>query len=112
MVLVDPAARGRHVGTALLQRGLELAGADATARLDATPSGEAIYRKLGFAGEYRLARWFLDVKPPPMRSPIQRAAARACRIGRRFARWTSVHSAPHALACFNVSLTKLRSTHE
>jgi predicted N-acetyltransferase YhbS len=66
MVLVHPAARGRQVGTALLQRGLELAGGDATARLDATPSGEAIYRKLGFAGEYRLARWCLDVKPPPV----------------------------------------------
>jgi predicted N-acetyltransferase YhbS len=61
MVLVDPASRGRHVGTALLQRGLELA--DATARLDATPSGEAIYRKLGFASEYRLARWYLDARP-------------------------------------------------
>ena len=78
MVLVDPVARGRHVGTALLQRGLELAGADATARLDATPSGEAIYRKIGFAGEYRLARWFLDVNAAAHRSPIQRAAARAC----------------------------------
>src|SRR5262245_25611282 len=43
MVLVDPAARGRHVGTTLLQRGLDLAGADATARLDATPAGEPIY---------------------------------------------------------------------
>ena len=64
MVLVDPVARGRHVGTTLLQRGLELVAADATARLDATPSGEAIYRTIGFAGEYRLARWFLDVRPP------------------------------------------------
>jgi GNAT superfamily N-acetyltransferase len=63
MVLVEPAARGRHVGTTLLQRGLGLAGADATARLDATPSGEAIYRKLGFVGEYRLARWCLDATP-------------------------------------------------
>jgi predicted N-acetyltransferase YhbS len=65
MVLVDPTARGKHVGTALLQRGLELAGADVTVRLDATPAGEAIYHRLGFAGEYRLARWFLDVTPPP-----------------------------------------------
>jgi predicted N-acetyltransferase YhbS len=73
MVLVDPAARGRHVGTVLLQRGLELAGAHVTARLDATPSGEAIYGKLGFAGEYRLARWFLDVAPPPM---ARRSSAR------------------------------------
>jgi predicted N-acetyltransferase YhbS len=64
MVLVDPVARGRHVGTTLLQRGLELVAADATVRLDATPAGETIYRTLGFAGEYRLARWFLDVRPP------------------------------------------------
>ena len=71
MVLVDPAARGRQVGTALLQRGLELVGADAIARLDATPSGEPIYSKLGFAAEYRLARWFLDVK----RSPIARRSS-------------------------------------
>ncbi len=64
MVLVDPVARGRRVGTTLLQRGLALAGADVTARLDATPSGEAIYRNIGFVSEYRLARWFLDVTPP------------------------------------------------
>ena len=64
MVLVDPVARGKHVGTTLLQRGLELVGADATARLDATPAGEVIYRTIGFASEYRLARWFLDVTPP------------------------------------------------
>ena len=30
------------------------------------------------------------------------------RIGRRYASWTSVRSAPHALACFDVSPTKLR----
>ena len=64
MVLVDPVSRGKHVGTTLLQRGLELVGADATARLDATPAGELIYRTIGFASEYRLARWFLDVTPP------------------------------------------------
>lgn len=77
MVLVDPAARGRRVGTTLLQRGLDLAGGDATARLDATPAGEAIYRTLGFAGEYRLARWFLDVPPPIARRSAARPLAGA-----------------------------------
>ena len=104
MVLVDPVARGRHVGTTLLQRGLELVGADATARLDATPAGEAIYRKLGFADEYRLARWFLDVSAAH-RSPNPARGRSRVRIGRRFARWTSVRSAPHALACFDDSPT-------
>ena len=112
---LDGARRSRgsrqHVGTALLHRGLELAGADATARLDATPLGEAIYRKIGFADEYRLARWFLDVKRRPSLGDPARGRSRV-RIGRRYARWTSVHSAPHALACSNVSLRKLRSTHE
>lgn len=62
MVLVDPAARGRGVGTLLLHRGLEVVPHGSTARLDATPAGEAIYRKLGFAGEYRLTRVFLDAR--------------------------------------------------
>ena len=75
MVLVDPVARGKHVGTTLLRRGLELVGADATARLDATPAGEVIYRTIGFASEYRLARWFLDATPPIARR-IRRATAR------------------------------------
>ena len=110
MVLVDPVARGRHVGTTLLQRGLELVGADATARLDATPSGEAIYRTIGFASEYRLARWFLDVTPPPSLADPARNLS-PIRIGRRSARWTSVRLAPRALACFDVSPTNRRSTH-
>lgn len=69
MVLVDPAARGRQIGTTLLQRGLALVAADATARLDATPQGEAIYRRLGFAEEYRLARWFRDGGATPVARP-------------------------------------------
>lgn len=64
MVLVEPAARGRHVGTSLLRRGLDLVGPQATARLDATPAGEPIYRTLGFTGEYRLDRWCLDAASP------------------------------------------------
>jgi GNAT superfamily N-acetyltransferase len=60
MVLVDPTARGQGVGTLLLDRGLALVPKDSAARLDATPAGEVLYRKLGFVGEYRLARWFCD----------------------------------------------------
>lgn len=60
MVLVDPASRGRGVGTRLLKEGLAIVPEGVAARLDATPAGEALYRKLGFADEYRLARWFLN----------------------------------------------------
>jgi GNAT superfamily N-acetyltransferase len=59
MVLVDPAERGRGVGTALLERGLALVTPGMTPRLDATPAGEAVYRPLGFVGEIGLARWRL-----------------------------------------------------
>ena len=60
MVLVDPASRRKGVGTELLERGLALIADPVVARLDATPAGEPLYRKLGFAGEYALTRWFLD----------------------------------------------------
>jgi hypothetical protein len=60
MVLVDPDARRRGIGTLLFRRGLALIPDEVTARLDATPAGEVLYRKLGFAAEYGLARWFLD----------------------------------------------------
>jgi len=63
MVLVDPVARGRHIGTTLLQRGLALVDPASTARLDATPAGEVIYRTIGFTGEYRLARWCREAEP-------------------------------------------------
>jgi predicted N-acetyltransferase YhbS len=56
MVLVDPAERGRGVGRALLGHGLSLVGT-VVARLDATPAGEVLYRKLQFEEEYRLTRF-------------------------------------------------------
>jgi hypothetical protein len=62
MVLVDPVARGRGVGTLLLDRGLALVPEGVSVRLDATPAGEVLYRKLGFANEYGLERWFLDAR--------------------------------------------------
>jgi len=60
MVLVDPSARGRGVARALLQHALGLVDSHAVPRLDATPSGEPVYRALGFVSEARLARWSLD----------------------------------------------------
>jgi predicted N-acetyltransferase YhbS len=60
MVLVDPAARGRGVGTRLLKSGLALVPDGVTARLDATALGEPLYRTLGFSAEYGLARWFVE----------------------------------------------------
>jgi predicted N-acetyltransferase YhbS len=69
MVLVAPAMRGRGIGTMLLTRGLALVPGGSAARLDATPAGEVLYRKLGFVAEYRLARLFLDVLPS--RSPAR-----------------------------------------
>src|SRR5262245_32185815 len=64
MVLVDPAMRGKGIGTRLLHRGLALVPPGLAARLDATPKGEAIYRTIGFEPEFRIDRWFLDARPP------------------------------------------------
>jgi GNAT superfamily N-acetyltransferase len=63
MVLVEPATRGRGVGTTLLEHVLTLVPAGSVARLDATPLGEPLYRKLGFIPEYALSRWFRSPTP-------------------------------------------------
>jgi GNAT superfamily N-acetyltransferase len=59
MILVDPAKRGRGIGTRLLKRGIEfLEGAGVeTLKLDATPMGLGLYRQLGFVEEYGIERW-------------------------------------------------------
>ncbi len=56
MVLVDPAVRGRGVGTALLHRGLEQVKDVRTIGLDATPLGQPLYEKLGFVVHGTLTR--------------------------------------------------------
>jgi ribosomal protein S18 acetylase RimI-like enzyme len=61
MVLVDPAYRGRGIGTKLLARcveHLDQAGVPCI-KLDATPLGKPLYEKLGFVTEYELERWIL-----------------------------------------------------
>lgn len=59
MVLVDPDARGRGVGTALVTHAVEAFDALGvlSIRLDATPLGEPLYRRLGFVAEYPLTRF-------------------------------------------------------
>ncbi len=56
MVLVDPAERGRGVGTALLHRGLEAVADVPTVGLDATSQGQPLYERLGFVVETHFTR--------------------------------------------------------
>jgi len=58
MVLVEKSLRGRGIGTRLVGHALEHLDAHGlpTVRLDATPLGRPIYRRLGFVEEYDLAR--------------------------------------------------------
>lgn len=57
MVLVDPAYRGRGVGTALFERTLEMARNIPCVQLDASPEGRQIYKKYGFVDEFEITRF-------------------------------------------------------
>jgi GNAT superfamily N-acetyltransferase len=59
LVLVDQRWRGRGIGRALLERAIEYCEARGTQsiRLDATPLGRPLYEKLGFNGDFELARY-------------------------------------------------------
>ena len=66
MVLVAPEFRGQGMGTQLLNRAikyLEAVGVP-TIKLDATPAGKSLYKKLGFVTEYEIERWALKSHPP------------------------------------------------
>lgn len=56
MVLVDPAERGQGIGALLMSEALDLLKDMSSIRLDATPAGHQVYRKLNFVDEYRLSR--------------------------------------------------------
>ncbi len=56
MMLVHPDFRHLSVGTLLMDAALDALAGQPCVRLDATPLGEPLYRRLGFGGEYELAR--------------------------------------------------------
>jgi hypothetical protein len=56
MMLVDPAARRTGIGSRLMEAALDALQDQKCVRLDATPAGEPMYRRFGFADEYALAR--------------------------------------------------------
>lgn len=56
MMLIAPEMRGQGIGTQLLQQAIALLPDFPSIRLDASPAGYPLYRKLGFADEYTLSR--------------------------------------------------------
>ena len=56
MVLVQAAERGQGLGGRLLEAALAALADLPSIKLDATPAGHAVYRKLGFVDEYGLHR--------------------------------------------------------
>lgn len=72
MVLVAQELRGQGLGGALFARTLEILRESPCARLDATPLGEPVYRKLGFEDEYLLERWERPAGPVPEAPEVER----------------------------------------
>jgi GNAT superfamily N-acetyltransferase len=75
MVLVAPAYRRQGVASRLVEEALDLLGARAPVRLDATPAGELVYRTLAFVPEYTLAR--MERLPEVSAEPAPDDAVRA-----------------------------------
>jgi len=65
MVLVDPPARGRGIGTRLLDEGLALLRDLPQSGLDATPAGYPLYLSRGFVEQRRLQRLQATAPPDP-----------------------------------------------
>ncbi|HMV84183.1 MAG TPA: GNAT family N-acetyltransferase [Blastocatellia bacterium] len=74
MVLVDPDKRGQGVATRLMNEALGVLEEMPSIKLDATPAGHAVYRKLGFVDEYCLSR--MEVVVPATGSTLRDNPAR------------------------------------
>ena len=78
MMIVHPTARRRGIGAALMTRALEHLDAAGVAcvKLDATPAGRPLYRRLGFDEEVLFERWMGVARPSDATGlvPDQRAA--------------------------------------
>lgn len=70
LMLVAGDLRGQGIGRRLMERALEYCDACGvrSVRLDATPLGEPLYRKLGFRDDFLLTRHAVDAAPllPPL----------------------------------------------
>ncbi|HEY6546555.1 MAG TPA: GNAT family N-acetyltransferase [Vicinamibacteria bacterium] len=63
MVLVDPAFRGRGLGSELVRQVLARLRDVASVGLDATPQGRAVYERLGFTAGCGLVRTLAEPRP-------------------------------------------------
>ena len=82
MVLVDPKRRQLGIATRLMHAALEyLAKAGvATVKLDATPAGCSLYRKLGFKDESLIERWVGIAEPRKVSCSSLDTAARGAAL--------------------------------
>jgi hypothetical protein len=69
MVLVEKQFRGQGISGYLLTEILEKSSSFKSVKLDATPAGQSVYRKLGFEEEFQIAR-MINLSAPDLSIPI------------------------------------------
>ena len=68
MVLVDKSLRGQGAGKMLLENIINRLKHVESVKLDATPAGEPLYRKLGFIAEHKIFRMTCRLPDIPLRN--------------------------------------------